>query len=138
MSKYLWKEISACKQQMNAASNYLDEPKKRRRWTPLITIGPKTIATKDLIIRVCGDKNYPMLPLLADNKDLREQTKTREKSPLFRVAASAISLKYNSLKTELKTAIAEEKSKDFPPQVLYRLEPFNGEIKEEKEILDGE
>lgn len=128
---HLWKEIAACKQQVNAATNYLSEPKKSRRWTPTICIGPRSTITQSLIKNVCNGKDYPPLPILANNKELRRLNQPREKSPLFKVAASAVQLKYQSLKSEIKEAIREEKSKQPPEHILYRLEPCFDEIKNE-------
>jgi hypothetical protein len=136
--EYLWhlfnKEVDCAVESVNSAQNYLDEPKKRRRWTPMVCFGPRSVLTKELIVRVCKSQNYPPIPLLADNKELRDQNKPREKSPLFRIAASAISLKYNNFKKEVKKAIEEEKSKAPPDHILYRLEPCFDEPKEEKEV----
>lgn len=133
-TKFLWSEILACKKQVNSALEYLESPKKKRRWTPTITIGPKTVATKDLILKVCSSNNYPSLPLLKDNKELREKTIKREKSPLFKVAKNAILEEFYKLKSELKEAIKQEKNKNPLPKILYRLEPCKEEPKEEKEI----
>lgn len=137
---YLWKELAACKQQVNAATNYLSEPKKSRRWTPTITIGPRSTITQELIKNVCAAKSYPPLPLLDDNKALRRLNQPREKSPLFKVAASALSSKYNSLKTEIKEAIEQEKNKQFiantdlPLRIESTSEPLPLEV--QPEILD--
>ncbi len=135
-TKYLWKELSACKKQVNSALEYLEQPKKKRRWTPTITVGPRSIATKKLIVRVCNSPNYPPLPILKSNAELRKTIQPREKSPLFRVAASAISLKYKNLEKQIKEAIKEEKSKVPPDHILYRLEPCFDEPKEEKEVAE--
>lgn len=138
MTKFLWKELSACKQQVNSALEYLEQPKKRHRWTPTICFGPRSTTTQELIRKICSSKTYPPLPILLDNKELREQTKPREKSPLFRVASSAISLKYSNLKAEIKAAIQEEKEKTFISNVEFplRIESTSDTLPEEKELAE--
>lgn len=137
---HLWKELAACKQQVNAATNYLSEPKKSRRWTPTITIGPRSTTTQELIKNICNNKNYPPLPILADNKELRQLNQPREKSPLFKVAASAIQLKFQGLKSEIKEAIKQEKEKTFvgPNDYPLKIESTDDHLPEEiqPEILD--
>lgn len=138
--EYLWhlfnKEVDCAVESVNSAQNYLDEPKKRRHSTPMVCFGPRSILTKELIVRVCNSSNYPPLPILKSNAELRKTIQPREKSPLFRIAASAISLKYNNFKKEIKKAIEEEKSKAPPDHILYRLEPCFDEPKEEKEVAE--
>lgn len=136
--KYLWKtfnkEIDCAVESVNSAQDYLDEPKKRR-WTPVICFGPRSVTTKELIARICKAPNYPPIPFFADNKELREQNKPREKSPLFRVAASAISFKYENLKKQLSAAIQEENSKVFVAnsELPLRIESTSDILPEEKE-----
>lgn len=114
---------------IDAALSYLEEPKKRRKWTPTITIGPKTLITKKVISKL----KLPPLPLMISNKELRENMKDREESPLYKIAAFAISEKFNSIKKEIKTAIKEENAKEMSPQILYRLEP---ESEKDEPILE--
>ena len=134
---HLWKEIAACKQQVNAATNYLGQPKKSRRWTPTICIGPRSTINQSSIRNICNGKDYPPLPILASNKELRRLNQPREKSPLFKVAASAIQLKYQSLKSEIKEAIEQEKNKQFiantdlPLRIESTSEPLPAEIQSE-------
>lgn len=131
----LWERIDKqVEKAIVGALDYLTTVKRRNRWTPTITIGPRSTTTQSLIKSICNGKDYPPLPILANNKELRRLNQPREKSPLFKVAASAISLKYNSLKNEIKEAIREEKSKQPPENILYRLEPYFDEPK--KETLD--
>lgn len=122
---------------INSAFFYLDEPKKRRKWTPLVTIGPKTQITKKIVEKVTSNKDYPPIPLFADNKELRNQMKIREKSPLFKIAASAISRKYYDWCMEIFDAIEQEKSKQFigPNDFPLRIESTDEELPEEKEVV---
>jgi hypothetical protein len=118
---------------INAAFYYLDEPKKRKKFTRLVCIGPKTITTKELIGRI----NFPPLPLLAGNKALRESLKPREKSPLFKIVASAIGSKYYDLKEQISDAIQQEKEKAFCGINDYplRIESTEDALPEEKEAV---
>ena len=141
--QFLWRifnrDAELAVKSSNAALFYLEQEKKRRRWTPTITIGPRSLVTKNLITKICGAKNYPPLPLLEDNKTLRNLTEVRAKSPLFKVAAGALAEKFYELKREIKEAIAKEKSKIPPDHILYRIESTTEILPEEKEpaeILD--
>lgn len=62
----------------------------------------------------------PPLPLLLNNKELRESLESRRKSPLFRIVAASIATKAKNLKEEIKAA---QKINPIEYPVLYRLEP---------------
>lgn len=97
------------------------------------TIGPQNLITKVLIAKI----NLPPLPLLASNKALRESMRPREKSPLFKIAASAINNKYQFLKAELAEALEQEKAKVFvgPNDYPLRIESTEDALPEEKEVV---
>ncbi len=118
---------------INAAVDYLDEPKRQKKFRRLVCIGRQTIATKELIERI----NLPPLPLLVGNKTLRESMKVREKSPLFKVVASAIGSKYQFLKEEITDAIQQEKEKVFVGQNDFplRIELTDDNLSEEQEVV---
>lgn len=99
----------------------------------VITIGPQNLITKGLIAKI----NLPPLPLLASNKALRESLKPREKSPLFKVVASAIAVKYSNLLEEITDAIQQEKQKIFvgPSDYPLRIESTEDNLPEEKEVV---
>lgn len=97
------------------------------------TIGPQNLITKGLIAKI----SLPPLPLLASNKALRESLKPREKSPLFKVVASAIGSKYHNLKEQISDAIQQEKEKVFvgPNDYPLRIESTEETLPEEKEVV---
>lgn len=146
-TNYLWqlfnKEKDAQFQASNAADNYFvflgKEGRLNKRFKKTVTLGPKSLATKEFIWRITSAADYPPLPKLESNKELRKLNEPRAKSPLFKVIASKVSEKYNSVKSEVSKAIAEEKSKVPADHILYRLEYTTEILPEEKEpaeILD--
>ena len=115
--------------QVNAAFNYLIEPKKSRRTNSFVCLG-RDSKTRAFLRQV----KMPALPLLADNIDLRNSLKPREKSPIFEAITNAFALKANALQKKISLAIEEEKSKE-EINILYRLEPpKNGEWIEENPL----
>ncbi len=102
--------------QVDVAFKYLleikDRPKKRSEF---ICLG-KGAKTRQFL----KELKSPALPLFKDNAELREFTKPRDKSPLFRVVAATIASKAQDLKNQVREA-----RKVLPPnpEILYRLEP---------------
>jgi hypothetical protein len=119
--------------QVDNAFDYLTEPKKRRKTNDFICLG-RDSKTREFLRRV----KMPALPLLADNVDLRKSLESRQKSPLFRVVAGAISLKTSKLREEISLAVQEEKSKEIV-EILYTLEqPKDGEYIDSNPLTEKE
>ncbi len=118
---------------INSALYYLEFTANKSLSPKVKTIGPSNILTKKLIGRI----NLPPLPLLVSNRSLRESMKTREKSPLFKVVASAIAVKYGNLLGEITDAIQQEKEKIFvgPNDFPLRIESTDDNLPEEKEVV---
>jgi len=103
--------------QVNAALFYLDIEKKEKKRAKYLCLG-RDAKTREFLSKLV----LPPIPLLADNVDLRNSLKPREKSPLYRVLAAACVYKFKSVKEEIKTALKDQTNQQTYP-VLYRLEP---------------
>ena len=109
--------------------SYADTNKKKSKENKLTCLG-RDSKTRLVLNRI----RMPLLPLLAKNKDLRKSLEPRQKSPLFKVVASAIALKANHLQKQITRASKQEESKE----ILYRLEPPEDGEWIDKNPLTGE
>ena len=107
--------------QVNEATRYLNEYKERpKKRSEFICIGAGH-KTREFIKHMGDNDRLLPIPLFVDNKELREQIKPREKSPLFRVIAASLASKAKNLGEEIKQARKPYTRQEYP--ILYRLEP---------------